>query len=299
MPWWSTARSTWSSRRGPGNDIEYQLSTSIDGGKTFGTPVPIGKGGPWRFLISGDCPSCGVATFGIPRVVAYGRSVWVSYVDAKSDAYVRKSRDGGKTFDAAVPVETSASVDTLFVALANDGNNVYVATEADNFGYGIYLYRSRDGGKSFSTGQQLGLTKGRFIGFPEITAFGFRVAVAWRYQLSKQLLVAVSVDRGDSFRTPVKVASDSRGGYALASTKGRIDLLYAREATDTRPADLALASLANRRETFGPPITVARAQVDALPGPSIAVSAFTALYSWSERRGPRFHVLARTGEYIQ
>ena len=46
----------------------------------------------------------GIAGFPVARVASYGGSIWVAYVDDKQDVYVRRSRDGGKVFDPAVPV---------------------------------------------------------------------------------------------------------------------------------------------------------------------------------------------------
>jgi hypothetical protein len=279
--------------RNDGAKLNHYVLKSTDGGKSFGPPLLIGAGANWRQQRVGPTS--------LARLAVHGNLVWVAYTGDDGNLYVRRSVNGGTTFEAAVPVENSTSVKSLTVSLANDGRNLYIATEADNFGYLIHFYRSMDGGKTFGEPTQFDTPRGRPFAPPEVAAFGFRVGVLWRHLPSARLLFAFSADRGATFRKPLVLKADPDAGYALDATRGRIDVLW--QAAQTVPAGtgteptLWLSTLRNRRAAFDRRVLIADNRLISYP-PVLTATPGETLLTWA-RRGRFLEVWARTASFPQ
>lgn len=196
-----------------------------------GSPVRVntqpGTATAWR----GDPPTVAVAP---DHTVFVG---WTARVEAESghatNIYLSSSRDRGQTFSAAVKVndDTKPAVHGMHsLAIGSDGR-IYVAwldernikpmkdmkMEAKTAGHHmesnreVFLASSADGGRTFTTNQQIAsdvcpCCKTALASGPE-----GRVYLSWRQVLPgdfRHIAVASSADGGKTFSKPVIVSDD-------------------------------------------------------------------------------------------
>lgn len=136
------------------------------------------------------------------------------------ETVVARSTDGGQTFTAPVIVghdrwvfpgcpHRPASVGT------DRQGRLYVVwyTEGSDETPSIYLAYSDDRGETFSPKQKLNLSKGTFPDHPQMAVDqDGRVVIVWEEQspVRREVVVAVSLDRGATFSAPQKV-NDKKG----------------------------------------------------------------------------------------
>ena len=131
------------------------------------------------------------------------------------ETVVSRSMDHGETFSTSVVVgndrwvypacphrPASLGVDQrgrLYVVLYTEGADETPA---------IYLAYSDDQGKTFSTKKQLNRSKGTFPDHPQMAVDpAGRIAVIWEEQspVRREVVVSYSLDRGQSFKEPIKL----------------------------------------------------------------------------------------------
>ncbi|ULA64153.1 MAG: Sialidase domain-containing protein [Nitrospira sp.] len=136
------------------------------------------------------------------------------------ETVVARSSDGGQTFAAPVIVghdrwvfpgcpHRPASIGT------DRQGRLYVVwyTEGADETPSIYLAYSDDRGETFSTKQKLNLSKGTFPDHPQMAVDqDGRVIIVWEEQspVRREVVMAVSLDRGQIFSAPQKV-NDKKG----------------------------------------------------------------------------------------
>ncbi|MCC6141530.1 MAG: exo-alpha-sialidase [Nitrospira sp.] len=136
------------------------------------------------------------------------------------ETVVARSTDGGQTFAAPVIVghdqwvfpgcpHRPASIGT------DRQGRLYVVwyTEGSDETPSIYLAYSDDRGATFSTKQKLNLSKGTFPDHPQMAVDpNGRLVIVWEEQspVRREIVVAVSLDRGQTFSAPQKV-NDKKG----------------------------------------------------------------------------------------
>ncbi len=85
----------------PGGQTDVFVAMSADGGRTFGTPVRVNA-------IEGDAKLSGEQP---PRVALRGQEVFVLWTAGQRERSIKlsRSRDGGRTFDAAVALQAAGA----------------------------------------------------------------------------------------------------------------------------------------------------------------------------------------------
>jgi hypothetical protein len=104
---------------------------------------------------------------------------WYSQADAPPGVWLTKSIDGGRSFDAGVPLHPDADVSDAPV-LAVDGDHVVVAWHAKTGGARrVFVSSSVDGGARFAAPVAVS-PEGEAAGYPAIALTGSGALVAWQ-----------------------------------------------------------------------------------------------------------------------
>lgn len=146
------------------------------------------------------------------------------------ETVVARSTDGGQTFTAPVIVghdqwvfpgcpHRPASIGT------DRQGRLYVVwyTEGSDETPSIYLAYSDDRGATFSSKQKLNLSKGTFPDHPQMAVDPEgRLVIVWEEQspVRREVVVSVSLDRGQTFSAPKKV-NDKKGQTPALSINGQ------------------------------------------------------------------------------
>ncbi len=151
----------WVSQTGESERTLY-LARSSDGGTRFEPPVPWRKVPIYRYTSprrDGNEPMA-YSTHVLPRLVAAGPEInlgWVEAIDGgpKVVYYVARSRDGGRTFSAPMPVHGEKAVRPGFTTLAADSDGTVLAGWLDGRGKGQQPFAAirRAGSDSFEPEQ--------------------------------------------------------------------------------------------------------------------------------------------------
>ncbi len=248
------------------------LRTSTDGGETFGPPTTIGGAGRWL----ADAHLAG------PRVGGYKNTRWVTWLD--DDGHLRLWRQRGASAPTVTTIEASAEV--FLYNLANDGNNVYVLAQVNDSGAALVWYKSTNAGLTFPAGKVIAQPRAAAYQGMALSAYGFRVAVAWKPPRSKSLQVRISKDRGATFGKPLRFKGVRDERVALSATLDRIEMVRVVASNDDTDRErLLLYVLPKRGAAFGKPIVLRRAKqigVALLAPPAIGSDNQVSLYSWFE-----------------
>ena len=269
-------------------ETHYTLRASTDGGKTWGMFAEVGIGPDAAHILDASV-----------RVAAYGNKVWVAYVDEFGDGWLKYSTNGGQSFGGMTQLESSASVHTKFVRIANDGNNVYVLSATDDDGANIgpavgptrsyWLQKSTDGGATFGAVKTIATS--RSLGDAEMDAYGSRIGIVWMDLTLNRTMATSSIDRGTTFRPPQSLATTAASAIDVSATAGRIDAVYG------GPSGLKLRSLVNRRATYGKEFTVTAGVLGQNGGAMVASSGKKTVFGWIAEKGQRKRVFVRTGAF--
>ncbi len=132
----------WASQTGELERTLY-LARSSDGGAHFEPPVPWRKVPIYRYTSKGRAGGGGMtySTHVLPRLASAGSEInlgWVEAIDGgpKVIYYVARSRDGGRSFSAPLPVHGSGAVKPGFTTLAAGPDGTLVAGWLDGRGKG-------------------------------------------------------------------------------------------------------------------------------------------------------------------
>jgi hypothetical protein len=166
---------------GAGNVREVVVARSADGGRRWAPAVRAQRDG---WVIAG-CPHAGPSL----AVDAAGRVhvAWWSGKEGAAGAFYARSRDGGRAFDAAVPLGVAAFSRPAHVqlALAGDGRVVAAWDDGTMKVPRVLVRVSRDDGATFAPAAVASATGGDAVAdsaaatFPVLAASGDRVALAW------------------------------------------------------------------------------------------------------------------------
>ena len=182
----------WVDNKVGGGDILFRRS--IDGGATFEPTINLSNNGD---------PSLS------PHVVASATNVYVIWSDGPENSeeiFLRRSVDGGATFEPTTTNLSNNTGSSTKVSLAVLGSNVF-AVWIDNTGLSgsnsdIFFRRSTDGGANFELTKNLSNSATNFSGGPLITASGNNVYVTWIESVSTNnddIFFRRSIDGGANF----------------------------------------------------------------------------------------------------
>lgn len=225
-----------------GPDADIFVSRSVDDGTTWTAPVALDSAA--RTDLGDD---------GRPQVVTDGKGTWlVAWHDEDpmggpsgkdADLLVARSKDGGASWSAAVPLNSDAGGDTRadgFPRLSTDGQGRWVAVwAAEDLPGGplgndsdILVARSADGGATWTAPAPLNTNAGRDVGFdmyPRVATDGKGSwVVVWqsydslagRIGEDADILVARSTDEGITWTSPAPLNAEatSDADYDLDAT---------------------------------------------------------------------------------
>jgi hypothetical protein len=161
-------------------ESDVYVAKSTDGGASFGTNVEVSDGAGFQYK-----SAIGVGSSG---------NVYVAWTDFRSDAsgdvYFARSVDGGASFSANIPVNTTTTAAQVYPELAIDADETIYIVWLDDRRYAesasdIYMARSANLGLSFDPGIRVsdadlpGDSVTNYL-YPVITAAGDgQVAAAW------------------------------------------------------------------------------------------------------------------------
>ena len=151
---------------GPGNNDIY-LRKSTDGGITFDNATNLSNN-------TGSSQS--------PQIESFGNNTFVVWQDngtGNNDIYLRKSTDGGITFDNATNLSNNTG-SSQSPQIESFGNNTFVVWQDNSTGNNdIYLRKSGNEGSSFGSKKNLSNNTGSSQS-PQIESFGNNTFVVWQ-----------------------------------------------------------------------------------------------------------------------
>lgn len=196
------------------------IITSHDNGNTFGNPI----------ILLNDTQSRGSVNISASEdgktIYAFGQSSSNCPIDVmKCDfqLFVRKSTDGGVTFEDPIVVKKS-NQEIPYVHMTSSKNNVYLIWGENSTI--INFIKSSDGGMTFSS--PVNLSKDNTLGEsiePNISASGNDVYVIWEnnsYSHPSGLFLTKSLDDGITFSKPVNLTGDIVHIFSQMKTSGNV-----------------------------------------------------------------------------
>jgi hypothetical protein len=248
------------------NDEVY-FSKSTDGGNSFDTPIDLSK-------------NSGISAF--PRIALSGNDVyvvWYDYTIGKSEIFIAKSSDGGKTFDVknlsnnvgpSFNPWIGVSGDDVFVVWT-DGTRDLVrvfgdkAEEIDlsgkdvSFGLQDILFASsQDGGENFAVFS---------LSDPSVESWNQRmlvhddkVYVVWngRSDDTVDIYLSVSKDGGISFSEPANVSRSQNTSFdaGLAAWENNLYIIW--QENDSETTDIFYSKTTDDGLGFSAPISIGK-----------------------------------------
>jgi hypothetical protein len=200
-----TVHIAWIDPRDGKKDPGTYITHSRDHGETVGKNQKIDED---------TCVCCRTAVTTAPDGTLYvaWRKIYEGNV---RETVVARSTDGGQTFSEPVIVGHDrwvfAACPHRPASIGTDAlGRVYVVwyTEGNDETPAVYVAVSDDRGQTFSTKQQLNVSKGTFPDHPQMAVDGLgRVVVLWEEQspVRREVVVSCSLDRGQTFSRPQKL----------------------------------------------------------------------------------------------
>ena len=227
-----------------GGDILF--ARSEDGGRTFSPPLNLSAS------VAGDGKGRYNAELwhnGSLDLAVHGTSVYAAWTEYEGALWLRRSRDGGKTFEPLQRIPETKPARAP--ALAVRANDVYLAwTVGDDEAADIRVARSKDGGASFAAPVIVERSPG-YSDAPKL-ALDARGALHVAYSEDMRILYARSADGGASFERPRAISGAGAAFPALGvDPKGNLFVLWERfAAPEQRPRGLGLAVSRDQGRTF-------------------------------------------------
>src|SRR5919202_2796091 len=153
----------------------------------------------------------------LPQVASYGNNVYVLWLDdalGSRDVFLRKSVDGGNTFDTEIIDLSKNSMKggggVFNPRIIASADNVYVAWENTPQNNGqVFFTKSSDGGNSFSDPLNLGNNTG-FSGYPQIAVSqknNKNVYIVW-HDAGNGITFRKSTNGGNSFGNTTNLSNN-------------------------------------------------------------------------------------------
>jgi hypothetical protein len=258
------------------------VSTSTDGGETFGSPVNVSDN-----ELDSSLPQIALSTTGTIYVV------WQDLSFGNSEIFFSSSTDGGSTFGTPINVSNNDESSSNARIVATGDARLYVAWQDSQSGTtDIYVATSTDGGSTFGTpinvsNNELGSS------LPQIAVSGSgdsndHVHITWQDQTpgNQDILATTSTDGGSTFGTPINVsnmegASQSPRIAIAPDNADAIHLVWHDSVSGT--SDIYISTSTDGGSTFGTPIDVSNTADNISTNGRIAVFESDNIFvTWQE-----------------
>jgi len=207
-----------------GGDILF--ARSEDGGKTFSRPLNLSnsRAGDGKGRIDKDRWHNG----SLDLAVGGDGTVYTAWTEYEGALWVRRSRDGGKSFSDLVKIKDSKPA--RGPAFAVQGSTVYLAwTVGDDESADIRVAKSTDGGASF--GAPLIVQRSKAYSDAPKLAVDARGTLHLVYAEGGRILYTRALDGTASFERPRPISERGAGFPALSlDAKGNVYVLWERFA---------------------------------------------------------------------
>jgi BNR repeat-like domain len=234
-----------------GGDILF--ARSEDGGRTFSAPVNLSSSiaGDGKGRINKDYWHNG----SLDLALGADGTLYVAWTEYEGALWVRRSRDGGRTFSGRLRISEAKPARGPALALGPNGI-VYLAWTVGDEAADIRVVKSTDGGGSFGAPVIVERSKG-YSDAPKL-AVDAAGALHLVYAARQRILYSRSTDGARSFAAPRDISGANAGFPALSlDGKGNLYVLWERFAdSPVRPRGLALALSNDGGGTFAEPVLV-------------------------------------------
>lgn len=258
------------------------FSRSPDGGATFAPPASLSER-------RGDSK--------LPAIAAHGKGVvylaWQDSAGPGRQILFRRSTDGGKAFDAPLPLAPHA-VGTRAPTIGVEGEKaVVVVWQGTVQGKpGMVLARSTDGGRTFFA-PRLSVSGIRERHAPAVATAEGEIYLVWRDRVAGQweIVFARSSDGGQTFSPPLNVSRTpglANAPAVSASGRGKITVAWQDDRTGT--PQIFLARSGDAGVTFSPPANVSRTSGFAHL-PALAAGRGRTFLAWHDNSAGNFEIL--------
>ena len=262
-----------------GNPIPFRyISTSIDGGETFGIPkinntqqlvyLAYQSSGSIFFAKSVDggqnffptnVHKISTTSNGDPQIAASGNAVYVVWEEGE-DILMVKSTDSGEHFGNPKNLSSSETRRDVDPTIDVSGNIVSVGWGSSDMTNDVFISTSTDGGDIFDTPIIIS-TKGDS---PDVAVLGNAVYIVWRdYSLSPQgdIFFSASTDNGINFTTPKEISQtvDRSNTFnnipKITVDQNNIHVVWERGFTTT-PSEIFYTTSTDGGQHFGTQINI-------------------------------------------
>ena len=279
-------------RGGFGNTIDVWVTTSKDGGFTWGTPSRVNDVSGWVQISQSYGPAIALASDGVAYVA------WEDWRNGDSDIYAARSTDGGATWGTSVRVnDDAAGIEQRGdPAVAVDAwGTVYVAWQDrrnDPQDADVFIASSQDGGLSWSPNFAMNDVAGGWQGDPALAADGAGVYAAWADVReggpSGDIYFSRSTNGGLSWSANVRLNEQGENGQGTRPTMAvgptGLYVSWAHAKPNVGWPDVLLIQSLDGGATWGPNVWVTqidRSQLD----PAIALGGEGQVYvAWVDER---------------
>lgn len=234
-----------------GGDILF--ARSEDGGETFSAPLNLSRSiaGDGKGRINKNSWHNG----SLDLAVGADGALYVAWTEYEGRLWVRRSRDGGRTFSGRLRIDDAKPARGPALAAGPHGV-VYLAWTVGDAAADIRVARSTDGGGSFGAP----VIVHRSDGYSDAPKLAVDAAGTLHivYAERQRILYSRSTDGGRSFVSPRDIAGSNAGFPALSvDGKGNLYVLWERFADGpVRPRGLELAVSHDGGASFTAPLLV-------------------------------------------
>jgi BNR repeat-like domain len=218
-----------------GGDILF--ARSEDGGRSFSEPENLSSS------LAGDGKGRFNAELwhnGSLDLAVSGDAVYAAWTEYEGALWLRRSRDGGKSFSEKIRIDETKPARAP--SLAVQGNAVYLAwTVGDDAAADIRVARSKDGGASFAAPAIVDRSRA-YSDAPKL-ALDARGTLHLVYSENLRILYTRSSDGGGSFERPRDISGAGAGFPSIGvDARGSLYVLWERFARQApRPRGLGIA----------------------------------------------------------
>ncbi|CUR51388.1 exported protein of unknown function [Nitrosotalea devaniterrae] len=159
----------------------------------------------------------GPGQFQLSQIVASGNNAYVIYQTYNgSEAFFRKSIDGGATFDKIIKINDDDNGEVISPQITTSGNNVYISWDVMYLNHTVHTMfkKSTDNGNTFGNAIVLNPygAKTGYAVINQMTSLGSNVYAAMSYDdltsSGGSQILKTSADNGDTFGKPVSIFND-------------------------------------------------------------------------------------------
>ena len=196
----------------------------------------------------------------LPRVFSHENDVFLVWQDnstGNDEIFLRKSSNGGSTFDNPINLSNNNS-SSLFPQISSFGNNTFVVWQDNSTGHHeIFLRKSSNGGSTFDNPIKLSNNNSSSL-FPQISSFGNNTFVVWQDNSTgnDEIFLRKSSNGGSTFDNPINLSNNNSSSLFPQISSFGNNTFVVWQDNSTGHHEIFLRKSSNGGSTFDNPINL-------------------------------------------